>query len=116
MLLYNVLSYFSVSEQHTTHRYRNTFFYQLLLKFVADIQIVALGQSITITPYFHQRARIIFPMILHTRYIHVGKSSFTLEETITDAEHGDVLFSNRRLIALMNASTGASEKMTEKFR
>ena len=87
-----------------------------LLIFVADIQMVALGQSITSTPYFHQRARIIFPMILHTRYIHVGKSSFTLEERITDAEHGDVLFSNRRLLAWMNSSTGASERMPEKFR
>ena len=84
--------------------------------FVVDIQMVVLGQSVTITPYFHQRARIIFPMSLRTRYIHVGNSSFTVEETITDAENGDILLNIRRMIACMNASTGASERMTENFR
>ena len=55
-------------------------------------------------------------MILSSRYIHVGKSSFAIEETITDAEHGEILLSARRLIAWMNASTGVSERMTENFR
>ena len=78
--------------------------------------MVVLGQSISVSPFFHQRARIRFPMILHAHVVHVGKSSFSVENVLTDAQHGDVLVSTRRSYSLMNRKTGRSEKMTKEMR
>ena len=78
--------------------------------------MVVLGQSISITPYFHQRARIIFPTIHRSRLIHVGRSSFTIENNIFDKELGEGLLRIRRSFAMMNISNGRSAEIPENIR
>ena len=78
--------------------------------------MVVLGQSITITPYFHQRARIIFPTIHRSRLVHVGKFSFTIENNVFDKELGEVLLRIERSFAMMNVSNGRSAKIPENIR
>ena len=78
--------------------------------------MVFLGQSITITLYFHQRARIIFPMILRSRLVHLGNSSVTIENIIFDKELGDVLLHVRLLLTTMNISNGGSARIPVNIR
>ena len=48
--------------------------------------------------------------------MHVGNSSLSVENVVTDAEYGDVLVSARRSFALMDRATGRSEKFPESIR
>ena len=82
----------------------------------SGVQMVVLGQSITITRYFHQRARIIFPTIHRSRLVHVGKYSFTIENDVFDKELGEVLLRIKRSFAMMNVSNGRSAKIPENIR
>ena len=88
----------------------------LKITLFAGQQLVVLGQTISISPLYHQRARIRFPMILRSHLVHVGNSSAAAEVIVTDAEFGDVLIRSRRSFALMSTSTGRSARFPDQTR
>ena len=92
------------------------YYTRLMCTLLSGVQMVVLGQSITITPYFHQRARIIFPTIHRSRLVHVGKSSFTIENDVFEKELGEVLLRIKRSFAMMNISNGRSATIPENIR
>ena len=87
-----------------------------VINFISDLQTVVIGQSITVSPLFHQRGRLIFPMMHHTRIVNVGTSSFTMENIITDAKLGDVLVSGQRTFAFTNKYTKKSQQLSQQMR
>ena len=59
---------------------------------------------------------MIFPMTFRTKTLHVGNSSFVLQDVLTDAEAGDVLMTTRRQFVASDLSTGHSAELPVKLR
>ncbi len=83
---------------------------------LADTQVVVLAQNVQVSPLFHQRARLIFPLLLRVRLVHVGTSSYSLDIDLIDREFGDVLITARRIFAAMDPNTGQAKPLPESFR
>ena len=84
--------------------------------FALGVQLVVLGQSLNVSQKFHQRARIIFPMMHRSRLVYVGTSSFTIEVTLLDQEFGDELVKAYRTFAGMRLSDGKSQPLPQDVR
>ncbi len=91
---------------------RNVYVIALLL----GHQMVVLGQSIHITQLFHQRAKLLFPMVLTTKLCYAGKSSFAIAFTLIDEQTGDVVLTAQRLLTVMDANAGKSVVIPETIR
>ena len=83
---------------------------------IPGTEVFSMGQTISVSPLFHQRARINFPMTFRTRMLHVGSSSFSVQGVVTDTEGGDVLMTGRHLLVAANVFTAQSDKLPEKIK
>lgn len=83
---------------------------------IPDTQLVVLGQVISVMPSFYQRARLLFPMTMRQRLVHVGTSSYSLDMDMVDKELGDVLFHCRRTFAAMDPNTGEGKPLPDNVR
>ena len=72
--------------------------------------------SIKISRAFNKRASIIFPMKLHTRLVHLGSSSFTVEDVLKDDEKDDVLITVIGMFIIMSQKTRRSEPFKPQTR
>ena len=73
-------------------------------------------QSISISPLYHKRARIVFPMTFRTKTLHVGNLSFVVEDVLTDTAAGDVLITVNRQFFADDVSTGQSTELPVRLR
>ena len=80
-----------------------------IFQIIVGLQMMLVSYSIKISPTFNQRARIIFPMTLHTRLVHLGSSSFTVEDVLKDDEKDDVLITVIAMFIIMSQKTRRSE-------
>ncbi len=78
--------------------------------------MVVLGQSLHVSQKFHQRARLIFPMVHRSRLVYAGTSSFTIEVTLLDKEYRDELVKAYRTFAGMRLSDGGAEPLPQDVR
>ncbi len=78
--------------------------------------MVVLGQSLHVSQKFHQRARLIFPMMHRSRRVYAGTSSFTIETTLLDKEYGDELVKAYRTFAAMRLSDGRAVPLPQDVR
>ena len=78
--------------------------------------MVVIDETFNVLPTYHQRARIVFPVRVHGRLVHVGNSSFTVENAVKDAQLGDNLITARRSFVLMKVKTGKAEKLVGHIR
>ena len=58
----------------------------------------------------------MFPMKLHSRLVHIGNSSFTVEDVLKDADKDDVLITVRGVFVIINRKTRRSEPFKEQTR
>ncbi len=78
--------------------------------------MVVLGQSIHINQIFHQRAKLLFPMVLSTKFSYAGRSSFAITFTLYDEESGDIVLTAHRLLTVMDTKAGKSVVIPENVR
>ena len=83
---------------------------------LAGLQMMLVSYSIKVSRIFNQSARIIFPTTLHSRLVHLGNSSFTVEDVLKDAEKDDVLIAVRGTFVIMNQKTRRSEPFKAQTR
>ena len=83
---------------------------------IPGTEVFSMGQTISVSPLFHQRARINFPMTFRTRMLHVGSSSFSVQGVVTDTDGGDILMTGRHLLVAANVFTAQSAKLPEKIK
>ncbi len=83
---------------------------------ILGVQLVVIGQSLHVSQKFHQRARLIFPMVHRSRLVYAGTSSFTLEVTLLDKEYEDELVKAYRTFAGMRRSDGKAQPLPHDVR
>ena len=59
---------------------------------------------------------MIFPMTFRTKTLHVGDSSFVVQDVLTDTEAGDVLMTTRRQFVAADVSSGHSAELPVRLR
>ena len=83
----------------------------LALSLFPESMLVLVASTFNVSRIFHQRARLLFPMTVHTRLVHVGNSSFTFEGVTKDAEYGDDLITIKLVCVVINRATQRPEPM-----